>query len=392
MVVVAGITVDLLFAALLPAVLVLATDVFGTLIVGLIPSVSIPGIGNLRDLAQSGLNAILRVEWHILDAELEPLVRLFKGLVGAINWFFDGVYNVAHMLYILAVFLFGTVLPGLVRWADNANKAVAQYARDGLSYVQNTLAHLVAYAWNQTVALVERVQAAIVAHVAAQLADLANRVSATFSYYYHWNLSALAALKAYVDGTVAAVLRYVDSRIGAVLGYVQAALTSLAAQVGQLFAQATEHANQVALEAERGAVDFVAHQVRTGATPGWDPMAESAHATAVEAGTDFGAGVEGLAAVPDLAPADVGLAVGGLSVAVHALLDLSRQCTIPNCRNLSKMGRDWQALTGLMAAGAIFDLVADAVADPEGTARDVAETAGPMVRGFGHLVATEVGA
>jgi hypothetical protein len=55
----------------------------------------------------------------------------------------------------------------------------------------------------------------------------------------------------------------------------------------------------------------------------------------------------------------------------QAVTKLATDCIVPNCRNLSGLGSLLSELSGLLEGDIIFALLAAAVTDPAGAARDI---------------------
>ena len=56
--VLAVVGLELVFAALLPLILLVATEILAKILLWVVPSISIPGIGNLKSRAQEAFNLI----------------------------------------------------------------------------------------------------------------------------------------------------------------------------------------------------------------------------------------------------------------------------------------------------------------------------------------------
>lgn len=74
-------------------------------------------------------------------------------------------------------------------------------------------------------------------------------------------------------------------------------------------------------------------------------------------------------------------ALVGTMTMVRALTRLSEDCTIPNCRNLSKYGRDLQALFGLVEDASFLALLVEMIHDPKSGANAVRDLFGPIADG-----------
>jgi len=56
-----------------------------------------------------------------------------------------------------------------------------------------------------------------------------------------------------------------------------------------------------------------------------------------------------------------------------------RECGVPNCRNLSSLGRELHQLLDDLAGGALLALFAALISDPQGTAHWLTDNVGGVV-------------
>jgi hypothetical protein len=94
--------------------------------------------------------------------------------------------------------------------------------------------------------------------------------------------------------------------------------------------------------------------------------------------TDVVAGVRAIAGANVTDLAGVGALAGATALTLTRFL---RECGIPNCRNLGKVGRDLQGLFAFAEDGALLGLLAAMITDPAGTATEVENVLGPVARG-----------
>lgn len=83
--------------------------------------------------------------------------------------------------------------------------------------------------------------------------------------------------------------------------------------------------------------------------------------------------------VPHAAPATLPEAAAAPLDITRVLTRAMTDCTIPNCRNLSKYGRDLQGLGTLLGAAGLLAFLAYAVEDPAGAARNTEDTAVALI-------------
>lgn len=103
-----------------------------------------------------------------------------------------------------------------------------------------------------------------------------------------------------------------------------------------------------------------------------------------------GAGMPGLVAlirqVPTTAPTTLPGAEAATAKLSRVMTRALADCVIPNCRNLSKVGRDLQDIFAAVEGVALLGFIAAAVHDPQGTASEaVSILTGPMNAAVGGL-------
>lgn len=99
----------------------------------------------------------------------------------------------------------------------------------------------------------------------------------------------------------------------------------------------------------------------------------------------FGAGAPGITAliskVPTAAPNTAPEAQAAESAITRVLTKTMADCVAPNCRNLSKYGKDLSGLGDLLGAAGLLGFLAYAITHPVQAAQDTENTAGAIVDG-----------
>ncbi len=109
------------------------------------------------------------------------------------------------------------------------------------------------------------------------------------------------------------------------------------------------------------------------------------------AATDFPDITAWLKGISTTAATDIA-GVTALSVATAGTLArYLERCGMPNCRNLSKIGRDLQDLFALIEGGSFLALIAYMISDPEGAAREAQSVLGPVVDDIGNGIRDLIG-
>jgi hypothetical protein len=118
----------------------------------------------------------------------------------------------------------------------------------------------------------------------------------------------------------------------------------------------------------------------------WPVLLAELGAAETAAGPDL-AGLRALIrAVPTRAPATLTEAAADPATIDRVLLRALTECVIPNCRNLSKAGRDLHGLGELLGAAGFLAFIAYATAHPVEAARDTFDVVSPLTDGVANAV------
>lgn len=277
-------------------------------------------------------------EWVVTDG----LPALRAGLVGLISAVETSVKRVALALYQDAVALLSAVESRLIALISAVETAVEHYA---LSL------------YHDAVGLISAVESRVLGELSAVEAHLQDQVVGLVK-------SAEADLIGEVDqlaGTVKAdltqALDYAESEAGKALTAAEAyAVTAATAAVGVLVTDV----DQAVAPVVTGLIDDIGSVVGV-------------------IGSDF-PDVGSLLRDLDLSKlGEMAGALAGTMTIVQALTRLAEDCTIPNCRNLSGVGRALQDLFALVEGGSLLALIAALITDPEGTATELHQVLDPIV-------------
>jgi len=118
----------------------------------------------------------------------------------------------------------------------------------------------------------------------------------------------------------------------------------------------------------------------------WPQIVAELTAAGVAAGPDL-AGLRNLiSAVPTTAPSTLAGAAADPLAVTRVLTKALTDCTVPNCRNLGKYGRDLAGLGTLLGAAGLLAFLVYAVEHPDEAARETQHTAGALIDGIVHEV------
>lgn len=347
----------------------------------LVPDWHIPSFGSLRDFVSGAIGDAINVLQDWLDAALKPAAQIISYPFVAVDNLFRAAVGALDDLRKLSSWIVKTMVPAAVA---------------------NALAHARAYTdalQHRMGALIERIVAALTADIAAARAyasaivsDLQHRMGRVITDVANALRADIAAVRDYATGLVAQLQRYVDTQLAKLLATLTASIAAVDAfahaayndtigrittAVRQLEADITVAAQQ----AVHDAVTDVETTVAAGISVVWPDVVAG-----VEGAIDGAAGgfdwirdelaKLDLSKVTDLA----GLAaLSGISAAV--LTRYLRECGMPNCRNLSGLGRDLQALLSLVEGVEMFGWIRELISNPEGAAHDLADEMSGLVNG-----------
>lgn len=111
----------------------------------------------------------------------------------------------------------------------------------------------------------------------------------------------------------------------------------------------------------------------------WPGVIDDVDALVGVVSTDLPDIAAALRSIPRAVPTDLTGALAAAGALAIPAIRYMRECGVPNCRNLSKYGRDLAELSNLFGAGALIALLAELVTDPEGAARDTVGVLGTVL-------------
>lgn len=357
----------------LALLLLLAWQQFANAVAKLVPSWHIPGLGNIRGWITDHIADAYRDVAGYLDKYVAPMTHfigspfvVITALVNELGAVDHSLYNFTVRVITVSIPRAAAVLRSEARALENRLKlyalglqhAAMVYALTEARAVESEARTWVAQARAEAVRLADAAEVYARAGdliVAAQALRLVGDARAFAGQLYQQGVAFTRAEVAAAESAAAALFRQAESDV--VLNLHRAESYAVAA------AQAAASA---ALADLTGVLVTDLDQL----WPAVPAVIDDVIDVAAGAFTDVVDDLRGLARdVPASVPAAIAAALG---IAIP-LLRLAKDCTIPNCRNLSQVGRDLQELFGLVEDGALLALLAAVAADPEGAA-DAATT------------------
>jgi hypothetical protein len=383
-----------LLIALMALLLLAAWYLFGKALSHIFPS-SI-GVGGFsihpRSWVESGVNALGKaIRWIVGDV-IRPMIHLLVACWNAmlhwgatitsyaleaadwIDWAaHHGIPNLAARLEHYAA-------------AKAAHALAAALARlaDARAYLHGLIRELRAdaYGW---VRAARAAAAAQLAHVAARLGD---RIHTLRVDAYGW----VEGARHYAAHLVTVAESSLMTEIGKVRALVRSEITVVEGYTDTAVADAIKalrHETSVAVSAAITLVDVDAIRPLAAAWPGVIGVVEELEGVIATDLPDIGAAIR---AIPRVVPGDLADALAIVGAISIPMLRYMTRCGIPNCRNLSQLGRELAELGDAITAGAFLGLMIALASDPIGTAHFLHDDVGGFVTGAVGEARTLLGA
>ena len=366
--------------ALLAAILLLAALYLGKYIARVMPT-NIPLIGSsIRSFIESASNLAIASIQGLLDNAVEPLVKVITAPVAVIGRLYDILLSTVNRIYSMTKTIVTVTIPRAISVAESyAATAVAAARRDLTDLVRATEAQLA-----RAIDLARAYAAALVATARRDLTDLIRKTEAQLA-------AAIYAVRRYAEdlfhvaeaaaaAALATAVHTLTGMITELRTFTVDAIRTLDDLIQGKFAQAEADALAAAHAAELAAVGAIDAAVTTGLAGVWPSLVTDID-TLTGAWEDVFPDI--LTGVKDLARA-IPRDIAGEAVLTGAMAGVLtrylRDCGLPNCRNLSSLGRDLQALLGLVGDAGFLALVTGLALEPAATAREVDDVFGPVAR------------
>lgn len=360
--------------ALFAILLLLGWELFAKGVTFVVPSWHILGLGSLRGWIESHLHSGYNAIAGYLDSHSHALIAMVTYPVILLKKFFTGFVLALSATHLLLWAILNHTVP--VAMSELRKFAVAQVAALGaqaLNWYHLSLKNasdLASYALGQAIAGISALRADALNwyHLSLKNAsDLAN-------YVLHAALAEVAAARAEALNWYHLSLHYADD----LAGYVQAQSVALFHSALATIESRYQAALAFATSAAKAEATAVLHGLNgalvTDIEHAWPIVIAGIDDVIDAAAGEFSDVVGDLRNITRSLPRDLPAAIAATTAIAIPLLRLAKDCTMPNCRNLSQIGRDLQAMFAIIEGGAVIALLAEAVNNPEGLANTL-ETA-----------------
>lgn len=363
--------------AVMAVLIILALKPLSTLIKVVFAQVPLIGswVGDhLSAAAESGV-ALLT---GFLDAYVAPLARVLTYPIYVLQRLFDAITGALHAIAGTLAHVIKVTLP----WMLGVLRADIRIAVDRLDAATHALIGSVkAFLLGEI--------AAAVAMVRADLEIVRVRLGHAIDVLRADTTAAVRAVERDIASTVTLARTLAAGALAAAtalawrlyhdaVAYVDATAASLRALIGAGVAQAEATAARLAADAEAAAIKAVDVEAAAVAAVAWPVITDEINALEGILATDLpdiGAAVR---AIPRDIPGDLAATLAGVGALSIPMIRFLRECGVPNCRNLGSLGRDLQALLGLVEDVAFIGLITELITDPSGAARDIESTLGAL--------------
>jgi hypothetical protein len=245
-----------------------------------------------------------------------------------------------------------------------------------ISAVETVLLADIAAARDYALRLARSVEVWAAAQLAAAVLALHQLISAVETRL----LNLISAVETHIFAVLAADVAALLARIASLQAWTAAQVQGALAFTAARFAQAEADIVTAEHAAIAQSIALVDAGVVHGLSDVWGDVTTAAAAAEGVIATDFPDILAGLKDIAGAVPADIaGVAAltGGLSIALTRYLE---QCGVPNCRNLSKYGRDLRDLLGLVEGADFLAWLVELAHDPHGAAVEVETVLGGITR------------
>lgn len=317
----------------------------------------------------------------IMGGLIRPIINLILGPVFAfLNW----IRDIEHLAASVAGELNWLVLHGVTDALRAVERTVRAWVSAARTYAL-ALVHHLATALVHDLAVVKAAVLSTLSHWVNTLEHLVT-LARVYALTLVHNLAAdvvhdIALARTYALGLTnhlaTAVTRDIG-RIEATIKGLEATSTALvAAGVAQAI-KVSEAYSAAAIDKAINLVDVEGAKVLAAAWPGIIDDVDALAGVVAADLPDIGAA---LRSIPRAIPTDIAGALAAAGALAIPAIRYMRECGVPNCRNLSKYGRDLAELSDLVGAGALLAMLAEIVTDPAGAARDTESAAGSLLTG-----------
>lgn len=389
--VIGGIEIGFLAAALLALGLVLALDLFAHAVSNLFPAFSVPVLGSLRNHIIGAINGSIALVWNVCKGSYQYLVHLLNDPVAFFTRFINIIHGSIAELVATATWIKNTLIPSVIRTVTNAYVAadnrVQAWVTALVANVETDLRNGDLAVHNFTIAMINDVEA----DARTLYADSIGYTKAVWGQVETDIANGDTSIRAWTTAIVGDVETDARNLYSQAIAYTNGAVAVVEGDAVNLFKQAERDILNGITTAETAAISAINGSLVTDLPNVWPAVRDAIgdiDTAAAGAFTD----VTDLLGNLDLSiPTSIAGTLATVLPITAALSKLAAECTIPNCRNLSQVGRDLQALFGIAEDAAFLALLAEIISDPAGAAQDALNVVVPVLDDTANAAKTLIG-
>lgn len=376
--------------ALLVLLLLYAGEYLGNAIAHLIPK--LPLIGNkLRDLVAGAAAALGSWAGAVWDSTLQPAADFILSPIVSISNLFADITDTLGVLQDTELWIVGTYVP---REIASATKAI----ESDVTHVSAVVAADFKTAERDIAAGIHTAEAWAAGKIiefsdnlAARIAHNADVIAANYRAVESDIADGIHTAEAWAAARVTAAETVLTNSIADAFGQAERDITALGRTVDADVQQLGRAITAAESAAIASAVGIITTDVDQAAGRVADDVTAAVEGAIDIAGAGFADIVAGLRAIDWADVTDIAgvtAATGALTITVSRYLE---QCGMPNCRNLSGLGRFLEDLLSDVSLAALLAMLVRMVNDPEGAAGETIADIGGLATGTINLVTSLVG-
>jgi hypothetical protein len=368
-----------ILVALMALLLIYALEVLGKILAHMFPTFipGVPGV-NPRTWIEAGVGVLQDIIQWIIGDVIRPMIGLVVRPVIAVFNFIGSLERFVTTASLELEWLATTAIPEALaaarHYAHGLYVAAEHYARRIVDAAAHELRHLIDLARSYAHSLYVAAEHYARRIVDASAAALTALITAAHTYAHDLYVASEHYARRIVDASAAELTNAIHGVEAEVKAMGGVSVSYVATQV----ADAIKASESYTADAVAGVITVVDVDAIHGLAAAWPGLIDDVGALVGVIGTDLpdiGAAVR---AIPRDIPADLAgalTAVGAISI---PMLRYMARCGVPNCRNLSQLGRDLAELATAVEAGAFLALLVGLAADPIGTAHWLTDNVGGL--------------
>jgi hypothetical protein len=329
-----------------------------------IPNWGIPGLGNLRSAFLNGINVALAAQRYAIDLALAPLAAVWHWMVQAAittaRYFLDVITD----LYTVTKWVAHVQVPGIYGAALTFTQAEISLAEASATSALNTVHGVIDADIQALQGALSNGLAAVESQAAGALAVVHSVLDADIQLVTANLASDLDLAERYAQSLVAAAFAQAQQDLAALETTVTNVTGVLTTDIGNAVNIAERYTDTAVGAAITGTIGALTTDVDNIIDPAWQGIIDDVHGIEGVIGTDLPDILNGIKSIPTTLPVGlVGVAAISIPLA-RTVATYLRECGVPNCINLSQLGKDLQALLGLVEDASFLSFIVELIHNP----------------------------